>query len=335
MVGSLGTAAGRYVTCSDGQWWSSDWQETDAFRQTVSDYVRDFLTLGAGGELDWYNTVLEGTVWQTDGGWWGELSVSEPAVEETVDAAPDAGYQWDKNVLYQILQNGKPLYTNTDQALAYVQGLPEGYNFLLIFKDGKAQAWKDGEELDLYGDGVYSGDSDWYLPGYENFTAGEGVEDVEVRMAVRQVPIQYLQGQYTDGYVFDGSPLYDLYQGLKQVRTLYLEAAAALAAGIGLLVLAHWSPGGPETGGGGHCCQNCVRLDGGSLSGSGRMPVLADLRLHRPGTAHLAAAPVPLQYRECVSRYPGTGVFSRRHAHGRRKPSGSAAPLSGALARPQ
>ena len=239
VVGSLGTAAGRYVTCSDGQWWSSDWQETDAFRQTVSDYVRDFLTLGAGGELDWYNTVLEGTVWQTDGGWWGELSVSEPAVEETVDAAPDAGYQWDKNVLYQILQNGKPLYTNTDQALAYVQGLPEGYNFLLIFKDGKAQAWKDGEELDLYGDGVYSGDSDWYLPGYENFTAGEGVEDVEVRMAVRQVPIQYLQGQYTDGYVFDGSPLYDLYQGLKQVRTLYLEAAATLAAGIGLLVLAH------------------------------------------------------------------------------------------------
>lgn len=127
----------------------------------------------------------------------------------------------------------------TPTALDYVQGLPEGYNFLLIFKDGKAQAWKDGEELDLYGDGVYSGDSDWYLPGYENFTAGEGVEDVEVRMAVRQVPIQYLQGQYTDGYVFDGSPLYDLYQGLKQVRTLYLEAAAALAAGIGLLVLAH------------------------------------------------------------------------------------------------
>lgn len=64
----------------------------------------------------------------------------------------------------------------------------------------------------------------------------------------RQVPIQYLQGQYTDGYVFDGSPLYDLYQGLKQVRTLYLEAAAALAAGIGPAGAGPLSPGGPETG---------------------------------------------------------------------------------------
>ena len=136
VVGSLGTALGRWITHDDEDFWKSDWQDTAAFRQAISDYVRDFLTLGAGGELDWYNTVLEGTVLQTDGGWWGELSISEPAVEETVDAAPDAGYQWDKNVLYQILQNGKPLYTNTDQALAYVQGLPEGYNFLLIFKDG-------------------------------------------------------------------------------------------------------------------------------------------------------------------------------------------------------
>ena len=238
VVGSLGTALGRWITHDDEDFWKSDWQDTAAFRQAISDYVRDFLTLGAGGELDWYNTVLEGTVLQTDGGWWGELSISEPAVEETVDAAPDAGYQWDKNVLYQILQNGKPLYTNTDQALAYVQGLPEGYNFLLIFKDGKAQAWKDGEELDLYGDGVYNEDCEWYLPGYENFTAGEGVEDVEVRMAVRQIPIPYLQGQYADGYVFDSSLLYDLYQGLEQVRILYLEAAVALAAGVGLLVLA-------------------------------------------------------------------------------------------------
>ena len=112
-----------------------------------------------------------------------------------------------------------------------------GYNFLLIFQDGKAQAWKDGKELDLYGDGVYTENKNWYLPGYENFTAGEGVENVEVRLAIRRVPIRYLQGQYASGYVSDDSPMYDLYQGLRETRMFYLGIAASLAAGVILLVL--------------------------------------------------------------------------------------------------
>ena len=237
VLGSLISALGRGVSSSNREWWKSDWQETKAFQSEVSGYVRDFLTLGAGGELEWYDTVLEGTVWETDGGWWGETSSTETAVEEDASGAPDAGYQSDKNVLYVILRHNLSAYTNTDWLLTNPQSLPEGYNFLLIFRDGKAQAWKDGTELDLYGDGVYTGDSDWYLPGYENFTAGEDVEDVEVRIAVREVPVRYLQARYADGYVFDGSPLYDLYQGLRQTRTFYLAAAVALAAGIALLVL--------------------------------------------------------------------------------------------------
>ena len=237
VAGSLGTAAGRWITGGDLEWWKGDWQETRAFASEVSGYMRDFLTLGAGGELTWYDTVLEGTVWETNGGWWGDTATTETAEEADTNTAPDAGYQSDKNVLYRITKDGEDLYTNTDWSLANPNSLPEGYSFLLVFKDGKAQAWKDGEELDLYGNGIYTRESPWYLPGYENFTAGEDVAGVEVRMAVREEPIPYLQGRYANGYVFDGNPLYNLYQGLAQARTFYLEAAVALAAGAALLVL--------------------------------------------------------------------------------------------------
>ena len=238
VLGSLISALGRGVSSSNREWWKSDWQETKAFQSEVSGYVRDFLTLGAGGELEWYDTVLEGTVWETDGGWWGETSSTETAVEEDASGAPDAGYQSDKNVLYVILRHNLSAYTNTDWLLTNPQSLPEGYNFLLIFRDGKARAWKDGEEIDLYGDGVYTQDRGWYLPGYENFTAGDSVEDLEVRMAVREVPVRYLQGQYDSGYVSRSSPMYGLYEGLRDTRLFYLGAALSLAAGVVLLVIA-------------------------------------------------------------------------------------------------
>ena len=236
-AGSLLAGLGQWVLGSDQEWWKGDWQETAAFQYIVSGYVRDFLTLGAGGELEWYETAVEnGDMW-TSGWWWVTSSDTATAVEESRDQAPDGAYQTDKNVLYGIYRHDALLYSNADQALSDADRLPEGYNFLLIFKDGRAQAWKDGEELDLYGDGVYTENKNWYLPGYENFTAGEGVENVEVRLAIRETPILYLQRQYASGYVSDDSLMYDLYQGLRETRIFYLGIAASLAAGVILLVL--------------------------------------------------------------------------------------------------
>ena len=251
VVGSLGTAAGRYVTHGGEQWLHSDWQETDAFRREVSFYVKDFLTLGAGGELDWYDTVLQnGDTWAASGfSWssgitWGATSVSEwdtsapTSSMEAEEEAPDAAYQWDKNVLYRIAKDGEDLYANTGLSLVTPRALPEGYNFLLVFEDGKAQAWKDGEELDLYGSGVYTEESEWYLPGYENFTAGEDVAGVEVCMAVRETPMPYLQGQYATGYVDNDSPMYRLYQGMEEAWQSYLTCAVTCIAGLFVLSLA-------------------------------------------------------------------------------------------------
>ena len=243
VAGSLFSALGQWVTGSNWQWWNSDWQDTKAFQCEISGYVRDFLTLGAGGELDWYDTVLESEYTWTSGDWGWSTSPSTSLVpdiamsEEDTETAPDAFYQADKNVLYSILRDNKLLYSNTDKALTDATGLPEDYNFLLIFRNGKAQAWKDGEEINLYGTGVYTEDRGWYLPGYENFTAEAGVENVEVRLAVRETPIPYLQGQYDSGYVSHSSPMYNLYQELWKTHDFYLAAALALAAGLALLAL--------------------------------------------------------------------------------------------------
>ena len=236
VVGSLGSALGQSVTMQDREWWKSDWQETTQFRNLVCQYVRDFLSLGAGGDLEWYDTVLSGT-WSSDNIWGWDTSAST-TVEAPAEPQPDGAYQADKNVLYRIAGDGKDLYANTGLSLVTPRALPEGYNFLLIFENGKAQAWKDGEELDLYGDGIYTEESGWYLPGYENFTAGEDVAGVEVCMAVRETPMPYLQGQYATGYVDNDSPMYLLYQEITDTRQSFLACAATCIAGLFVLSLA-------------------------------------------------------------------------------------------------
>ena len=142
VAGSLCSALGQWAT-GGGEWWKSDWQETKAFQSTVSGYVKDFLTLGAGGTLKWYDTVLESdNIWTSDVS--DTASSSDTAMEETGETAPDAAFQVDKNVLYDIRFDYQQIYANTEALLSENAALPEGYNFLLIFRDGKAQAWKDG-----------------------------------------------------------------------------------------------------------------------------------------------------------------------------------------------
>ena len=244
VVGSLGGALGRWITFQDSQWWKSDWRETSAFRREVSQYLENFLTLGAGGELSWYSVAgdsmeeLTTSVWLSDWGTQTETA-AEPAREG--ETAPDAAFQGDKNVLYRISGTSKGervTYTNTDASLSSYTFVPEGYSFYLVFRDGSAQAWMDGEKVDLYGDGVYREGSAWYLPGYENFPAGEDVEDVVVQMAVRTEPIPSLQGQYASGSVSGGSAMYDLYETLREARAFYLQQAVMAAAGTALLIIA-------------------------------------------------------------------------------------------------
>ncbi|MDO4315826.1 MAG: hypothetical protein Q4C45_08605, partial [Oscillospiraceae bacterium] len=246
-LGGLGAAAGRLAwQRGGGSPMETDWQETAAFRGQVSAYLREFLTLAAGEELEWYN-VWYGTVTQ-------EVVVSSWESTYVVDAAtatpipgyadptgsdPDYWYQNDKNVLYRIRrQTGKNgvgggWYSNTDGA-ELSRNLPEGYNFLLTFANGKVTILKDGVELDVYGDGIYTEDDLWFVPGYDNFPAGDNVSSAVVYMAVRETPTQY----YNTGYGIRTSDMYWPYQSLQETHSFWLTQAALLAAGA--VLLAAW-----------------------------------------------------------------------------------------------
>ena len=246
VLGSLGAAAGRWAwERGGGEWWKGDWQETDAFRSEVAAYLKEFLTLAAGGDLDWYTTeVVPGALQEAiyDGTTiWCTTVTGTPRTSDEI-ASGYSRYKNDKNVLYRVREQGSVYspsewYSNTDGA-ALSRNLPEGYNFLLTFANGKVTILKDGAELDVYGDGIYDDNSEWFVPGYENFPAGAGVENVTVYMAVRETPARYYTGDYANGGYTQSSRMYYVWQSFQESRAFFIRQAALF--GAGLLCLAVW-----------------------------------------------------------------------------------------------
>nr|WP_325218701.1 HAMP domain-containing sensor histidine kinase [uncultured Oscillibacter sp.] len=245
--------------------WEWDWQETDAFRDEVSHYLREFLTIGAGGTVDFY-----GGAYYWDGGyngavveqeairtWWGfgqaaeatrvdqgtlePVPPAEPETEKETEKEPDAAYQADKNVLYYIrngeIKNGK-VYSNMDAGLDKLLARSvEGYNFYLQFVDGRVSIFKDGQTLDVYGDGYYDGDSRWFVPGYDNFPAGEQLEGVKVVMAVRETPIPYYSADYKTGGTSYYSGFYSLARQVEESESFYYTQGLLLFIAMWCLVV--------------------------------------------------------------------------------------------------
>ena len=133
----------------------SDYQDTAYFRREISNYFYEILY----------------------------------RLENWDDSEPWQQASEDPNLLYwSQLRVGtfSVTYTNTAHDLSL--GLPEGYNFLLTYEDGKAAILKDGEALDIYGSGYYTRDSQWDLPGYANREVKLGGTAV-IYMAVPSRPI--------------------------------------------------------------------------------------------------------------------------------------------------
>ena len=246
--------------------WEWDWQETDAFRDEVSHYLREFLTIGAGGTVDFYDgayywdggynsaVVVEQEAIRT---WWGfgeaaeatrveqgtlePVPPAEPETEKEPEKEPDAAYQADKNVLYYIrngeIKNGK-IYSNMDAGLDKLLARSvEGYNFYLQFVDGRVSIFKDGQTLDVYGDGYYDGDSRWFVPGYDNFPAGEQLEGVKVVMAVRETPIPYYSADYKIGGTSYYSAFYSLARQVEESESFYYTQGLLLFIAMWCLVV--------------------------------------------------------------------------------------------------
>ena len=250
VLGSLGQTAGRLASGVDSGsfgsgWWSTDWQETPAFRQEVAQRLRAFLAMATGSDLEWWDTASGDTYIVSREGEsfyeWGVTDTSSEIAwveENTATAAPDKHYAADKNLLYLVLGPERELlYSNVPAGaeISSSQNLPEGYNFLLVFRHGRILLRKDGEPVDVYGDGFFTEDSLWDVPGYENFTAGEDAADVTIYMAVREEPVPYVQPN-GDGASRPANDLYSLYQRIQGMQKFYLLRAVLCVLGIAYLV---------------------------------------------------------------------------------------------------
>ncbi len=225
--GTALTASGSRRWISDS--FASDWRDTTEFQNFVSRRLERLIMMGAGGG---------GQVYRYSSSVGGLVPVQTQA--ESIHSA----LKEDKNVLYCVDRKGETLYNSSDElsSAATAAQLPEGYSFLLQFDGEKVRAWKDGVEVDIYGDGYYRFENindpyQWYVPGYKNFTVDEAGSKVKVTMAVIDEPQIFIKGNYGNSGSNEYNELYYMKRNLEthRVNIIGHMVRAGLGAGIFLL----------------------------------------------------------------------------------------------------
>ncbi|MCI9485931.1 MAG: HAMP domain-containing histidine kinase [Lachnospiraceae bacterium] len=234
--------------------------------------VQEEAVAGTGWE-DWTG-FLEDQTWETWEAWeaWeaevsGEAVSSVPQTEAsgmdlrdnyrdgTWSGTSEKDFMKDiaqnKNLRYAIVYQNKLLYTNIDNLEGQVgtpwdnlnfeeQLSPDEYNFTLWFnKDnaGKTRIFRDGAELEIYGNGMYSSDRQWFVPGYTNFNVDEAAGDAVIFLAAAREPKLYVSGNYSEyGTSQYGGRLYSIHENLLELQAQFKKSCILL--GISLLLLA-------------------------------------------------------------------------------------------------
>ena len=219
---------GTALTSSGSRRWISDsfqadWRDTTEFQGFISARLVQLITMGAGGDVF-------GDINGYDGGDWGLRDTKVRSLHNVMKE--------DLNILYRVEREGKELYSNSDTLTSSTTAaqLPDGYGFLLQFDGAKVRAWRDGVELDIYGDGYYRYQNidepyQWYVPGYKNFTIDEAGSKVRVTMAVIDEPHIFIRGDYGNSGTKEYNELYYLKQNLQIYRETILAHAACMGVG--------------------------------------------------------------------------------------------------------
>lgn len=177
----------------------SDYQETYRFKRAVSDQLQtmiDILCDGTGGT----NSAVTTGFLDNDSG---------------------------KNLLYQVKRMGSAKsFSNYDGTSDLsVSAFPDGYNFRLFFDGKKVTITKDGQTVDVYGNGTYNSDSGmWYVPGYSNLNfSNTGIENCRITILARKELSQPFSGN---------SSLYPILKTQNNTRTLIYISIGILFLGI-------------------------------------------------------------------------------------------------------
>lgn len=220
----------------------TDYQDTNAFRKEISTTLNWMLrdlsweSSGSSSETAYGTAAIEEGTEYSDVVWSNSLRsyriVTDPYSYTVFDRLNEDSA---RNLLYQAgTQDNNRSHTNylTDTSL-YEGALPDGYNFRLVFDGKKVTITKDGQTIDLYGDGFFKSDSGmWDVPGYENTTEDPTHANLRICLVARAIPAEAV-----DGY----SSLYDIAQS-RPDTLLFLRVWAVLlgVAAIFLFIAILW-----------------------------------------------------------------------------------------------
>lgn len=232
-----------------------DYQNTEEFKICMSDYLNNFLAMSIGEPIYGYNEskmektyteVISAYTYASEG-----LTVIEDVAPTRNDIEENSqkeaqqyheSVQNNRNILYTVKKGGKVLYTNEESLGMYEENfvMPAGYNYLLYFDGKRITAIKDGKEVDIYGDGYYRGNNNWYIPGYINFPADEEVADSEICIVAAKVPSIIIGRNYNgDGGLYYSNTFYSIQENLSVEKRAYsvwlfvfLLAVIFMAVGI-------------------------------------------------------------------------------------------------------
>lgn len=163
-----------------------------------------------------------------------------------------------RNVLYRVEKSGEVLYTNEENMGAGLNAaetgeyryeidgssfvMPEGYNFLLYFDGEKVRIWKNSIKINVYGDGFYREESQWYVPGYRNFEADKALEDSRIYIAAARIPGIFIRNRFekdAGNFYYNNSLFYNLHNGIKQEKLAYLRWIYSTMLAMAMLLLGY------------------------------------------------------------------------------------------------
>ena len=209
-LGSLCGAVGRLAIGSDyAEWWQNDWQETPVFRNRISNDLESFLAIGVGRTVDWYHPdySVEDTASGTGTIWFFAdtpmASYETPSVEAQ-DTSPDSAYKHDLNTIYAIRAADGKKYSNLEEVTGYRMALdeysklPKGYNFLLIYEDGKAAYLYATMLAQSNREGVIHGDK-----GFIEVQNINNCEEIRVYNLDYELTVRYEIPKQINGYEYE------------------------------------------------------------------------------------------------------------------------------------
>lgn len=227
----------------------NDYQRSRDFQQYISKRLEDFLAIAIYGcpTEGWSDDTYSAGFTEQVAGYSG--TYGRPALDGLYYKLEEQKtrltklflnkMEQEKSLLYNISYGGRKLYANAD--FIGTDGkihLPEGYNFLLYFNGEKVRIVKDGQELDVYGDGVYREDSDWYVPGYRNLPVNNEMKKAVVCIAAAKNPELYTAQSGESGeYREEDDTLYWIQYKILSKRKPIFQDLAGLAVGLGILTL--------------------------------------------------------------------------------------------------